>query len=305
MYKFLALLLVALISGGCSGLWGERGNRAWCNDRYLYKDGKDGIKKPFADELHLNFAKRGYMYAVAGALVLQKAGEDRDFHFGKPPRLKLIDDPPIGEYGFDVKSFDRLDRSTGDVEEVIVAFVGSNDKSDWIWTNFLFSQEQHSLARDYIKTIAQRRPGKRIVVTGYSLGGALATHVAKHKDTRDLISEAWAFNPSPKTWVSGETDKRIWLGAARNEVLSSSRGPFFAWLPGINKIGAPPEQTAEDFYLINTSGIYGHFRWVLARSMLHMADYDLARNNELPITEPLEILKLSDFKPCIQQGLGQ
>lgn len=295
MMRFIAIIVVGLLSAGCAGLWGERGNYAWCNERYLYSR-----TQPVADPKHLNFADRGYLYAVAGALVLQEVdAEGDDYHFELPSRMRLIEGPSQKDIGFDVKSFDVLETPTSNnIEEVIVAFVGSNDWADWLWTNFLFSQKQHSLARNYVKTIAKMRPGKRIVVAGFSLGGALAVHVTKHDETKDFVSEAWAFNPSPKTWVSGEINHKIWLGAARGELLSSVRSVFFRWLPGINKIGAPPNQTAEDFYLIKTSGIYGHFRWVLPRNMLHMADYQKAPNNTPRTTEPLEILKRSRFSIC-------
>ncbi len=296
MGRFLAVIVVGLLSAGCAGFWGERGNYAWCNERYLYSR-----KPPVANAQHLRFADRGYLYAVAGALVLQEADvEGDDYHFDLPSRMRPIEGPSqSGKYGFDVKAFDVLEASTSNnIEEVIIAFVGSNDWADWLWTNFLLSKQQHSLARTYVKEIAKMRPGKRIVVTGFSLGGALAVHVTKHEDTKDFVSEAWAFNPSPKTWVSGETNRKIWLGAARGEVLSSVRSVFFRWLPGVNNIGAPPDQTAEDFYLIETSGIYGHFRWVLPRNMLHMADYQKAPNNIPLSTEPLEILKRSRFSIC-------
>lgn len=302
MYKKICTVMVAVIlCGGCAGKgygkYGEMGQYAWCNERYLY-----ALKEqPVAHPKHLSFARRGYMYAVAGALVLQEENlEGKDYHFEIPSRLRQIDDhQPRGTYGFDVKAFDLFESpSSNNIKEVIIAFVGSNDPADWFWTNFLFSTEQHALARQYVKTIAQMRPGKRIVVTGYSLGGALAVHVTKDKDTRHLIAEAWAFNSSPKTWASGETDKRIWLGSAKGEILSSTRSVWFRWLPGINNIGAREEQTADDFYLIKTNGIYGHFRWVLPRSMLHFADYDLAPNNTPLTTEPLEILRQSHFEIC-------
>lgn len=294
MYRIILVVIVALISGGCVG-WGEWGQKTWCNDRFLYTR-TDKV----ADTKHLEFAERGYMYALAGAYVLQKAdAEGNDYYFALPSRLKPIPDPPRGEYGFDVKSFELLEESDSQtVKEVIVAFVGSNDWSDWWWTNFLFSKKQYELARNYVRSIHDRWPDRRIVVTGYSLGGALAVHVTKHPDTKNLIAETWAFNSSPKTWVPGDEDERIWHGAARGELLSSTRGMFFRWLPGINNLGAKEAHTAEDFYLIKTSGIYGHFRWVLARNMLHFADYKKAPNNMPPSTEPLEILKQSRFKIC-------
>jgi len=296
MIKLLVIVMAALIFGGCASGYGEWGQATWCNKRFLQN--REDV--PVADPKHLRFAKEGYLYAVAGALVLQQADkEGNDYHFETPSGLRLIDDPPQGTYGFDVKAFDVLeDPNTLESKEVIIAFVGSNDWSDWIWTNFLFSQQQHESARAYVKSIAERRQGKRIVVTGYSLGGALAVHVTKHEETKKLVSQAWVFNPSPKTWVSGELDKRIWLGAAKGEFLSSIRSPFFTFLPGINKIGSPEPQTAEGFYLIKTSGIYGHFRWVLARNMLHFADYAMAPNNTPPSTPPLEILRQSRFRIC-------
>lgn len=296
MHKLWLVLFSVLLLEGCAGHYGEWGQATWCNQRFLQN--REDV--PVADPKHLTFAKEGYLYAVAGALVLQKADkEGDDYHFETPSILEEIDDPPHGTYGFDVKAFDvQEDPPSVDTKEVIIAFVGSNDWSDWIFTNFLFSQQQHESARAYVKSIAERRPGKRIVVTGYSLGGALAVHVTKHEETKKLVSQAWVFNPSPKTWVSGELDKRIWLGAAKGEFLSSIRSPFFTFLPGVNKIGSPESQTAENFYLIKTSGIYGHFRWVLARNMLHFADYAMAPNNSPPSTPPLEILRQSRFWMC-------
>lgn len=296
MRKLWFIVFTALLLEGCAGHYGEWGQATWCNKRFL----QSRRDVPVADLKHLTFAEEGYLYAVAGALVLQQTDDEgNDYHFETPSRLRLIDDPPQGTYGFDVKAFDVLeDPPSVDTKEVIIAFVGSNDWSDWFFTNLLFSQQQHESARAYVKSIAERRQGKRIVVTGYSLGGALAVNVTKHEETRELVSQAWVFNPSPKTWVSGKTDKRIWLGAARGEFLSSIRSPFFTFLPGINKIGSPEDQTAEDYYLIKTSGIYGHFRWVLARNMLHFADYAMAPNNIPASTPPLEILRQSRFRIC-------
>ena len=106
------------------------------------------------------------------------------------------------------------------------------------------------------------------MVTGFSLGGALAAHVTKDKRTRRLVTQAWLFNPSPKTYADNRYDKRIWIGTLRGEALHLLRNRFMetVW-PGIRRIGAPSDQDAEDYYLISAFPIYGHYRWALTRNM--------------------------------------
>ena len=66
--------------------------------------------------------------------------------------------------------------------------------------------------------------------------------------TRSLVAEAWLFNPSPKLYASDKYDKRIWVGELRGEALQLiwSR-PLELFWPGINRIGAPWQQNAQDY----------------------------------------------------------
>ncbi|GAB2895134.1 hypothetical protein GCM10027046_25320 [Uliginosibacterium flavum] len=272
--------------------------RFWCNDRFL-----DPTSKPF-DARHLQVARRGYLYAMAAALALQKDDhESRAYHFAPPARLHEVDRPRRDRSGFEAVSFELLDAPGGKITEIVVAFSGSNDDIDWDQTNFGDDIRQYALARRYLRQIAARPEyqGVRVIVTGFSLGGALAVHVTKHAETRALVSETWAFNPSPKTWVGNQTDARIWLAATASDGLGPVRQFGASLLPGVGLIGAPARQRAEGFYLLDANPVISHYRWVLTRNILHVADLAL-RIEQGPdaASEPLAILQASSFRSCIQ-----
>lgn len=274
----------------------------WCNERYLKVE-----NKPFGFK-HLEVAKRGYIYSLASSLVLQKENNEGFSHSYKAPaRLVLVEKLDRHYSGFEASTFKLYSPDDlTNLKEIIIAFTGSNDSADWITTNLFFSQSQYRLARQYVISIAQRFPGKRLVVTGTSLGGGLAVHVTKHKDTSSLVSETWAFNPSPKNYVNDDIDDRIWLASTNGEALKTMRSPWMRWWPGVSNIGSPESQTAENYYLISSNLAYAHFRWVITRNMLFAADLAVLKEKECKaaaecssvLTEPLEILKKSHFEAC-------
>ena len=288
LFLFCLLLVSASAQATSSGFW--------CSHRFL-----NPATRPF-DSRHLQIAQRGYMYVVAAALALQKDDrEGRAYHFATPARLRLVDNPRRQASGFEVKTFELLDVPEGKPIELVIAFTGSNDDTDWNNTDLGDDTRQYTEARRYVKTITARPEykGLRVVTTGYSLGGALAVHVTKHRETRNLIAETWAFNPSPRTWVGGQVDSRIWMAATANDGLHVARSLVTKLVPGMSEIGAPAKQTAEGYYLLDANPVVSHYRWVLTRNMLHVADLALQiqQGNDAP-TEPLEILEASHFAAC-------
>ena len=301
-----ARLLMCLLSGaliaGCTSPTKEAtvGPKSiWCNQRYLPE--QDAIQR-VTDDLHLSVARNGYLFALIGAYVLQKQNaEGNANHFDLPWRIRQVEahHVKIDDSGFEARNFVVYDKDTNAVSEVVIALTGSDDVADWL-TNFSLSKRQYEQAAGYVRRMSAVYPDRKFVVTGYSLGGALAVHVTKNRETSPLIDAAWVFNPSPKTWADSSVDKRIWHAATASDILKVARWPIFRILPGVAYVGAPPQQRAEDYYLIDTNPIYAHYRWALARNILHMADLAVlkASNGAAETSEPLEILKLSRFKAC-------
>lgn len=293
----------ALTLGGCASVDYPKYEcgKIWGAERVV----KDGDFHP----KYLTASKRGYIYALAGALILQKDNkESNEHHFASLDRLRWVDDLYVRDKatGFEVITFELFEDNKSQLpSEIVIAFSGSNDTKDWIQNLSPLSTKQYQQAVDYVKNVKSisRYASIPLKVTGYSLGGALAVHVTKNPETSNFVKEAWAFNPSPKIYADGNTNNKIWLAAHRGEALSILRTTPFRILPGVSGIGATDEHTVDDYYLIKTNFIYGHYRWVLPIQMLHVADFALMKNEESAAvtTEPLEILKRANFagaKPC-------
>jgi hypothetical protein len=299
----LILLACALTLGGCSSIDYPKYEcgKIWGAERVV-KDG-DFHRK------YLIASKQGYIYALAGALILQKDNkEGREHNFAPLERLHRIDDLYMKDSstGFEVVTFELFeDNKSKSPSEIVIAFAGSNDTKDWIQNFSPLITKQYQQAVEYVKRVKgiSRYESIPLKVTGYSLGGALAVHVTKNPETSKYVNEAWAFNPSPKIYADGNINDKIWLAAQRGEALSILRAAPFRILPGVSFIGATDEHTVDDYYLIKTNRIYGHYRWVLPIQMLHVADFAILKDEGRVsgATEPFEILKQTNFagaKPC-------
>lgn len=303
MKRFFSFLLILVMAASCSNI-----------DYPLYECGSiwGGERVVKGGEFHQKYfvaAKKGYIYSLAGALVLQTDDKESNEHyFSSLNRLRLVNELSQNDKdtGFEAATFELFEsEDLRTLSEVVIAFAGSNDANDWIQNFSPFSNIQYRQAVNYVKKVKAISKYNNIPlkVTGYSLGGALAIHVTKNSNSSHLVEEAWAFNPSPKINVNGNVSEKIWLVAHRGEALSIFRSWIFRFLPGISNIGSTDEHTLDDFYLIKTNLFYGHYRWVLPMQMLHVADFEIMkeRGGKGASTEPLEILQSTNFagaKPC-------
>lgn len=304
----LVFVLPWTLLSGCSSLrgtglaiwpanWGKEEGYIWCNARYLdlWAYCEPNSVDPTKDA-RLAIADRGYIYALAAGLVLQKAEEQEDKHFHAPAYLvhvkKLDEDDP--HTGFQASTFEYRDpNNPQNLREVIIAFRGTDEFTDWIKHNLAIWWEpvQFTKARLYIKRIAQTEEyrDRKLVVAGFSLGGGLAVHVTLNEETSVHVKEAWALNPSPRIGNvnADRPDSRVNVAAVQGEFLEVFRQ---------GKLGAPDDQFSNDYGLIKSSSVYGHGRWVLLRQMLYFADlvaYEKSGRTAL-MTQPLEIIMNSN-----------
>jgi esterase/lipase len=224
---------------------------------------------------------------------LQKNNADEQFNFKTPNYLKKINELSKEEFnGFAAESFAYSNSITGE-NEFIISFRGSDQFiMDYLFQNLGVYQVQNKSAREYIKYAMKYRDehrsnfGPKVVVVGNSLGGALAAHVTNHKDTAAYVTDAWAFNPSPRTGVLPPLagNPKIRLLSTKSEVLN-----FFER----KRIGAQEQNEYTGYDLIKSSSFYNHYRWVLAREILWYADFSfyLQSDKRVITTPPLEIIK--------------
>ncbi|WLH34308.1 DUF2974 domain-containing protein [Pseudomonas sp. FP2196] len=298
----ISFTLIAI--SGCSGFkyspfpkfGGKIEGYAWCSSRYL--DMVDAYQTPPRNPSgetarKLRLAKDGYVYALAATLTLQHDDAKNPYNFGTPAYLKSI--PELTEHqwnGFQAETFSYRNQTTGQ-NELIIAFRGSDQLFiDYFFQNFAVWQLQNKPAREYVKKAVEYRNshrelfGDKVVVTGNSLGGGLAAHVTNHQETGGMITEAWAFNPSPRPGVSAPDggNPKIRLLSTSSEVLNISNR---------RQIGAQPQNRYTGFNLIESSSIYNHYRWVLAREILWYADLALyfEKNTNEDDSEPLKIIR--------------
>jgi len=310
MQRTVSAIGLSLLLSACAIVNKERPGVYWCNEPFLRTDQVQFEK----DEL--SAARNGYMYVTAAALALQGDKlEDKAHWIETPKRLVPIKPDPIyGEDGFQARAF-LLHRSPGsqEIEALVIAFTGSQFDDfwkDWVVTNFIGSTSQYAQARELFRKIASEHPDvpKRIL-TGFSLGGALASHVALHPDTSKSVDEVWAFNPSGRIFdvrsdedkrkTASERDSRFWLVANYAEGIRYTRTNFLSWVSGVDWIPAPKNQFVNRIELVKTNPIQGHYRYILFRDLIFAAEQDSRiRGVSEAQNESLEILRQTSFAAC-------
>ena len=302
MLRFFPIALTTVALSACALFptnGGVEEGMVWCNSRYL--DALPKHRPPFTGKNWqiLRIAHQGYPYAVAGAVLLQEK---------QPPKYSINGDLILERVtwldrgrvkgGFRAATF-KTRPLDGSLPELIVTFKGTNDARDWFLHNLSPAPEQYEMARDYVKLVAGSGiPHSRIVATGFSLGGGLASHVVQHDDTKNQVAEAWLFNPSPRDGVITDENPKVWFAATKGEILGWVRWDY---------VGTPPDHRGIDYDLIHSSNIYAHSRFVLAREMLHFADLQqhLKSDRTASTSIPLQVLQSSDPSRCTAKSAAE
>lgn len=300
------LAFAALLVQGCALLEalpknaGREEGRFWCSERYLhdvdeYKDkGLIDFNAPKYD-----LASRGYVYALAAALALQdNKSENADHSFPTPSYLKRVPEldrtAKRSTSGFQAATYEYFDPSANR-KEIIIAFSGSNEWKDYYKHSARPFGAQFEPARRYVADVLKIYGNKqRIVASGFSLGGGLASHVLRHDKTKEYIAEAWALNSSPRDGIDSSFHDGLFVASVKGEILNLIRRDGF---------GAYESKYHDQYDLLRASSIYNHSRWVLTRHFLWYADLSDYLTNDRDVTHvspPLQILKDSRFEACRQ-----
>ena len=132
--------------------------------------------------------------AIYGLMAHNAYTEKRRDHFALPPGWEHewaeSEKPCWGRDGLQYNVIEH--RAHGRVDEVVVAFRGSDSKRDWLLGNIGGAQIK-LVQRVVFPAVLARYPGVKITTAGHSLGGGLALHCALlHPGVN-----AYVFNTSP------------------------------------------------------------------------------------------------------------
>lgn len=120
---------------------------------------------------------------------------------------------------------DEYERTGSDPLEIVVAYRGTSNLSDWGANFALIEPAQHREAYDRMVALRAAHPAAKITLTGHSLGGALALNMSMRFD--DL--PAYVFNSSPRAFFAaeGKSNSRtlVW---ETGELLNVFRRPWLA-----------------------------------------------------------------------------
>lgn len=187
--------------------------RGWNRARLTYDDHPSGAAREIRET-----AVDAYLYAQLAQNVY--GNNEYELLPGVIPATPMLEDPKTG---FAARSY--WVRESGKEPYVVIAFRGTNFTSwrDWILGNFPFNTHyRQGLA--YVRSLRDQLPeGTPIVLTGHSLGGAIATFVS----LREKNAPAYGFNASGRLTRGRRPvyNDRVMV-SQYGEVVAAFRRPF-------------------------------------------------------------------------------
>lgn len=152
-------------------------------------------------------------------------------------------------------------------KEIAIVFRGTDNSSVdnmanfaiwWPWSNDR-APAQYQLAKNLAEKIHKDNPDYKLILVGHSLGGGMAFHASWNIPN----SETYAFDPSPRTWISGDPKPGIrYVIREHGEILQYIQ--FWNSLPVDNN-------KDEKFDFIGGDATREHNMYYLARGLLLLA----------------------------------
>ncbi|WP_198045984.1 alpha/beta hydrolase family protein [Novosphingobium aquimarinum] len=188
-------------------------------------------------------------------------------------QIKAVERDPREKSGFAYALFDRSATPGGPPVERVIAFRGSDIAwSDWAHGNL--GKEQYEQAQALYEE-QKRVAGVPVVVTGHSLGGALAMQVS----IDNLGANAYVFNTSPRYTVPAEPNRNVRLSIKeRGDVLDLVRARSIPVEQELIVINCAPE----------SSGLADHKMEQLADCLTWIAAKDVAAARASVATNAIE-----------------
>lgn len=182
-------LFACVFLASCASLIAENGGTRilGCDSEYLngaYPQEKE------------NAAESAALYAMLANNAYDPHGR---IHFHLPPdewTLAPFTFADPEQTGLQLSIYEH--RRGGQIQEVVIAFRGTDEKIDWLHGNIF--DGQYELADKLVPRIVKQFPSVPIVAVGHSLGGGLALHTSLMFDG----IRAFAFNPSPRLHSEGQ-----------------------------------------------------------------------------------------------------
>ncbi|AZZ96012.1 DUF2974 domain-containing protein [Pseudoalteromonas sp. R3] len=158
-----------------------------------------------------NTAQEAFVFAQMSHNVYQD-----DFQFSLPTKYSAVEHSDNDAIGFAYSIYEDTDTNT-----VILVFRGTEDITDWWYGNFLGWQNESALEL-FDQQKSQYPEGTKFIVTGHSLGGAIALEISLKREHVDT----YVFNTSPRFRFGEQVyeNKRVSI-VENGEILKLFRAP--------------------------------------------------------------------------------
>jgi pimeloyl-ACP methyl ester carboxylesterase len=194
-----------------------------CNVDSVYPQDPHASTVLDLDSAHLDAASRAWPYALMSSNVYADPKDSPAYTIPGWSRISRWESPS----GLALEEWHKVEN--GEIVRIAVAFKGTDFTSPADWrTNFaLVEPRQYREAFAYMQTLMRRAMdhGSQVVVTGHSLGGAIALNMSLRLDGVD----SYGFNTSPRAFysVGNPTAGRRTLIYEKGEILAFLRWPWW------------------------------------------------------------------------------